>query len=103
MVPVMEPLSDEELISRWRGQSDSFEAERWLTELFQRRHARVALWCLRLTGDRRPCMCGWRVTATCCRKRTAWSIEMLLAYLGFGWTDSIELSGVVNNPRQFVK
>jgi len=52
MVPFMEPLSDEELISQWRSQSDSSEAEQWLTELFQRHHGRVALWCLRITGDR---------------------------------------------------
>jgi RNA polymerase sigma factor (sigma-70 family) len=52
MVPFMGPLSDEELISRWRGLADSPEARSLLDDLFQRHHARVALWCLRLTGDR---------------------------------------------------
>ena len=52
MVPFMEPLSDEELISRWREQAPSSEAQNLLNDLFQRHHARVALWCLRLTGDR---------------------------------------------------
>lgn len=52
MVPFMEPLSDEELISHWRAQKPSTEAQRLLNELFTRHHARVALWCLRLTGDR---------------------------------------------------
>jgi RNA polymerase sigma-70 factor (ECF subfamily) len=51
MVP-LEPLSDEELISRWRGLGQSPEASRLIDELFQRHHARVALWCLRLSGDR---------------------------------------------------
>jgi RNA polymerase sigma-70 factor, ECF subfamily len=48
----MEPLSDEELLSNYRAHAGSPEAGRWLNELFQRHHARVALWCLRLTGDR---------------------------------------------------
>jgi RNA polymerase sigma-70 factor (ECF subfamily) len=48
----MGPLSDEELVARRRAQPGSPEAERCLNELFQRHHARVALWCLRLTGDR---------------------------------------------------
>jgi RNA polymerase sigma factor (sigma-70 family) len=48
----MGQLSDEELISRWRGLADSPEAQSHLNDLFQRHHARVALWCLRLSGDR---------------------------------------------------
>ena len=48
----MGPLSDEELVSRYRAQIGSPEAESCLNELFQRHHGRVALWCLRLTGDR---------------------------------------------------
>lgn len=52
MVASMEPLSDEELVSKYRAQAGSPDAQRWLNELFQRHHARVALWCLRLAGDR---------------------------------------------------
>jgi RNA polymerase sigma-70 factor (ECF subfamily) len=48
----MEPLSDEELVSKYRAQAGSPEAGCWLNELFQRHHGRVALWCLRLGGDR---------------------------------------------------
>src|ERR1700744_2842400 len=48
----METLADEELISRWRDQPNSDEGRQALTDLFQRHHARVALWCLRLTGNR---------------------------------------------------
>jgi len=52
MVSSMESLADEELISRYFAQAGSPDAQRWLNELFQRHHRRVALWCLRLTGDR---------------------------------------------------
>jgi RNA polymerase sigma-70 factor, ECF subfamily len=48
----MEPLSDEELVSKYRARAGSPAAEEHLNELFQRHHRRVALWCLRLTGDR---------------------------------------------------
>ena len=48
----MEPLSDEDLIARYRAVAGSPEAESLLNELFQRHHPRVAIWCLRLTGDR---------------------------------------------------
>jgi RNA polymerase sigma factor (sigma-70 family) len=48
----MESLSDEELVSRWRNRPESAEAQQCLSDLFQRHHARVALWCLRITGDR---------------------------------------------------
>ncbi len=48
----MEPLPDEELVARYRAQPGSPEAQRWLNELFGRHHGRVALWCLRVTGDR---------------------------------------------------
>ncbi len=48
----MEPSSDEDLISQWRNQPASAESQQALTELFQRYRARVALWCLRLGGDR---------------------------------------------------
>lgn len=49
----MESLSDEELIARSR--LDSLAPERkaeFLDELFRRYHTRVALWCLRVTGNR---------------------------------------------------
>jgi RNA polymerase sigma-70 factor, ECF subfamily len=48
----VEPLTDEDLVARYRSQSGSPEGERWLNELFQRHHTRVGLWCLRITGDR---------------------------------------------------
>ena len=51
MCPV-EPLSDEELVTRYRAAQNTSQGERWLNELFQRHHARVALWCLRITGNR---------------------------------------------------
>lgn len=52
MFLTVQPLSDEELVARYRSQAGSAEGERWLNDLFQRHHARVALWCLRITGDR---------------------------------------------------
>jgi RNA polymerase sigma-70 factor, ECF subfamily len=48
----VEPLSDEELVAAYRAQAGSPQAERCLDELFERHHRRVALWCLRITGDR---------------------------------------------------
>src|SRR3569833_519195 len=47
----MELLSDEELIERSRAERGSPKAERFLNELFQRHHAKVAGWCLRMTGE----------------------------------------------------
>lgn len=52
MVLPVEPLSDEDLVTKYRSVRGSPEAERWLNDLFQRYHGRVALWCLRMTGDR---------------------------------------------------
>ena len=52
MIGLMDPLSDEDLVERYRAAAGSPEAESLLNELFQRHHSRVALWCLRLTGDR---------------------------------------------------
>jgi RNA polymerase sigma-70 factor (ECF subfamily) len=48
----MEPLPDEELVARYKAQTGSAEADRCLDELFQRYRGKVALWCLRLSGDR---------------------------------------------------
>ena len=48
----MDGLSDEELVARCRAQAGSPEADRLLNQLFERHYRRVALWCLRLTGDR---------------------------------------------------
>lgn len=45
-------LSDEELLARARESPGTEESARDLDELFGRYHARVAAWCLRLTGDR---------------------------------------------------
>jgi RNA polymerase sigma-70 factor, ECF subfamily len=47
----MDLLSDEELIERSRAERGSPKAERFLNELFQRHHAKVAGWCLRMTGE----------------------------------------------------
>jgi RNA polymerase sigma-70 factor, ECF subfamily len=48
----MEPLSDEDLVAKYRANAGSREADSLWNELFQRHNGRVALWCLRLTGDR---------------------------------------------------
>jgi RNA polymerase sigma-70 factor, ECF subfamily len=48
----MQSLADEELIARYQAQTGSTEASRCLDELFQRYRGKVALWCLRLSGDR---------------------------------------------------
>jgi RNA polymerase sigma-70 factor (ECF subfamily) len=48
----MEPVADEDLIAEYRTRSGSHGAEALWNELFRRHQGRVALWCLRLTGDR---------------------------------------------------
>src|SRR4051794_40138262 len=48
----MPDLSDEELIGEYRAAARGPVADALLDSLFQRYHSRVALWCLRLTGDR---------------------------------------------------
>jgi RNA polymerase sigma-70 factor, ECF subfamily len=48
----MEPLSDEDLVAQYRASAGRREADSLWNELFRRHHDRVALWCLRLTGDR---------------------------------------------------
>jgi len=48
----MGPLPDEELVARYQAESRPGEAERQLDELFQRYRGKVALWCLRISGDR---------------------------------------------------
>ncbi|MGI8745132.1 MAG: RNA polymerase sigma factor [Bryobacteraceae bacterium] len=48
----MAPLSDEELVEKFRGEADPAAAERWINELFERYHARIATWCFRFTGSR---------------------------------------------------
>ena len=48
----MEQLTDEELVRAYRERGGSPKGDPWLNELIQRHHSRVALWCLRLTGDR---------------------------------------------------
>jgi RNA polymerase sigma factor (sigma-70 family) len=48
----MEPLSDEELVAQYRAKAGTGEADSLWNELFRRHHGRVALWCLRLSGDR---------------------------------------------------
>lgn len=47
----MERLTDEELIDRCRAEVGSAAAEVSLNELFERHHAKVASWCLWITGD----------------------------------------------------
>jgi RNA polymerase sigma-70 factor (ECF subfamily) len=48
----MTSLPDEELVARYQAQAGSAEANRCLDVLFQRYRSKVALWCLRLAGDR---------------------------------------------------
>src|SRR4051794_24697093 len=48
----MQILSDEDLVAQFRAGVGSREADALWSELFRRHQARVALWCLRLTGDR---------------------------------------------------
>jgi RNA polymerase sigma-70 factor (ECF subfamily) len=43
--------SDEELVEQYRAATDSRRGAALLDQLFQRNHARVAAWCLRMTGD----------------------------------------------------
>jgi RNA polymerase sigma-70 factor (ECF subfamily) len=43
-------LTDEELVERYRGAAAS-AGESFLSQLFERHHARVAAWCHRMTGD----------------------------------------------------
>src|SRR4051794_30620977 len=52
MVSFMGPLPDEELVARYQAQPGSPEADQYLDQLFQRYRPKVALWCLRLVGDR---------------------------------------------------
>ena len=49
---MVQDLSDEELVAKFRAEAGSPSADTWINELFQRFHARVAMWCLRFTGDR---------------------------------------------------
>jgi RNA polymerase sigma-70 factor (ECF subfamily) len=44
--------SDEELIARARAETDAEAQSAALDKLFRRYHSRIALWCLRITGDR---------------------------------------------------
>jgi len=48
----MPELSDEELIGAYRAAGPGARADLLLDELFQRYYSRVALWCLRVAGDR---------------------------------------------------
>src|SRR3954447_17094957 len=48
----MEILPDEDLVAQFRAGVGSREADALWNELFRRHQAKVALWCLRLTGDR---------------------------------------------------
>jgi RNA polymerase sigma-70 factor, ECF subfamily len=44
-------LTDEELVDRYREAAASAGGEHFLSQLFERHHARVAAWCYRMTGD----------------------------------------------------
>jgi RNA polymerase sigma factor (sigma-70 family) len=48
----MQDLSDEELVAQFRTHGGSSKGNKWIDELFQRYHSRVALWCYRFTGKR---------------------------------------------------
>jgi RNA polymerase sigma factor (sigma-70 family) len=53
IIRAMESPTDEELVARSRLASlSSARKEEFLNELFGRYHARVAVWCYRVTGDR---------------------------------------------------
>jgi len=54
IIPQMrwEELSDEELVSRYRAEAQRTSSEDALNELFRRYHAKIARWCLAVTGDR---------------------------------------------------
>src|SRR3954447_18023305 len=52
MLCSMRDLPDEELVARYQAQPGSPAADGCLDELFGRYRTKVALWCLRLTGDR---------------------------------------------------
>lgn len=47
----MEEFSDEELIEHYRSEPGTSRRNSFLNQLFQRHHARVASWCLRMTDD----------------------------------------------------
>jgi RNA polymerase sigma-70 factor, ECF subfamily len=44
-------LTDEELLERYRAESRPSSAQVHINELFRRHHAKVASWCLNITGD----------------------------------------------------
>ena len=49
----MQHLNDEDLLARFRADSERGESgAKWIDELFQRYHRKVAAWCYRFTGDR---------------------------------------------------
>jgi RNA polymerase sigma-70 factor (ECF subfamily) len=47
----MNGVSDEELVERYRAAGGSPQGDSFVNQLFQRYHARVAAWCVRMTGD----------------------------------------------------
>jgi RNA polymerase sigma factor (sigma-70 family) len=47
-----EHLSDEELIARYRAETNQSRADQYINELFRRHHVKVARWCLAFTNDR---------------------------------------------------
>ena len=49
----MQNLDDEALLARFQADSQRGESgAKWIDELFQRYHTKVAAWCYRFTGDR---------------------------------------------------
>ena len=47
----VQKLTDEELLERYRAESRPSSAQAHINELFRRHHAKVASWCLSITGD----------------------------------------------------
>jgi RNA polymerase sigma-70 factor (ECF subfamily) len=47
----MDALSDDELVEKYRAARSSPRGQAFLNQLFERHHAKVASWCLRMTGD----------------------------------------------------
>lgn len=48
----MAEFTDEELIEQYRSCAPGARADLLLNDLFERYHTRLALWCLRISGDR---------------------------------------------------
>ena len=48
----MPPLTDEDLVTRFRNEQGSKASSTFINQLFERYHTKVAAWCYRTSGDR---------------------------------------------------